>query len=281
MDHLDFSVPRVMAVLNITPDSFSDGGRFFSPSGSIDFSYIRDIASSFIEQGAYILDVGGESTRPGAEPVSESEEMKRVLPVLEHLVDLPVFISVDTSCVALMQEALSMGVSIINDVRAFTREGALDVLSKHSDAYACVMHMQNNPQFMQDKPHYEQSIDIEITAFFHERIAACQEHGIQADRLLLDLGFGFGKTLAHNVELMRSISAFKQQFNLPILVGVSRKTMIGQLTSKPVENRLFGSLGALAYAYFQGAKIFRVHDIEASADVLKVLHALHVQEFSS
>jgi dihydropteroate synthase len=267
---LDLSRPRVMGILNVTPDSFADGGHY----NRIGSALRR--AEEMAAEGADIIDVGGESTRPGAQPVSESEELERVIPVIERLaasVDVP--ISVDTSKPAVMVEAVRAGATMINDINALRTEGALRTASGLG-VPVCLMHMQGEPRTMQQTPVYADAV-TEIKAFLEKRINECIGAGIQRRNLLVDPGFGFGKTLQHNVELMRSLSLFKE-LDLPLVVGFSRKSMLGFLLGGerpvPVEQRLYGSLAAAAWAVLQGAHIMRVHDVAATVDVIRVLTAV-------
>lgn len=258
---------QVMGILNITPDSFSDGGRFHS----------RDRALQHVEQmlleGVDIIDVGGESTRPGAPSVSIQEEMERVIPVITAIrerFDIP--LSVDTSKPEVMLAAVSAGADLINDVCALQQPSALAACAKLA-VPVCLMHMQGQPRTMQQSPHYHDVVQ-DIVQFFQERIAACETAGIARQRLILDPGFGFGKTLSHNVELLRRLAAFSD-LGLPILVGLSRKSMIGALLdNRPVEGRLHGSVASAVIAAMQGASIVRVHDVGATVDALKIVNAV-------
>lgn len=255
-----------MGIINVTPDSFYDGGRYHLHSTA--FSH----ALQLIKEGADILDIGGESTRPGAQSVSIQEECDRVLPVLEMLVkETATPISVDTRHAEVMSEAIRLGASIINDVAALTEPNALDVVSKHP-VKVCLMHMQGTPESMQLKPQYENILQ-EIEAFFVERITACENAGIQRKQIWLDPGFGFGKTLEHNLTLLGNLSFFKP-LGCPILVGLSRKSMFGALLNKPVEQRMPASLAAALIAVMQDAAIVRTHDVAATKDVLAVLKAV-------
>ncbi|MEE2730947.1 MAG: dihydropteroate synthase [Pseudomonadota bacterium] len=267
---LDFSHPAVMGVLNVTPDSFSDGGRFLGRESAL------QQAASMVQQGAAIIDIGGESTRPGAAPVSEQEELDRVIPVLEALSgELDAVISVDTSTPAVMREAEAAGAGLINDVRALLREGALDY-ARQSALPVCLMHMQGTPQSMQDDPRYQDVLD-DVAGFLRQRVQACQAAGIANERLLLDPGFGFGKTLQHNLSMLRHLRRFAQM-GFPLLVGMSRKSMIGTVLDKPVEQRLHGSVAAALLAAQEGAHIIRVHDVGPTVDALKILAAVQAQE---
>jgi len=262
---LDLSQPAVMGVLNVTPDSFSDGGRYLL----LDAALRR--AETMVAEGAALIDVGGESTRPGAAPVSVQEELDRVLPVVERLAhELPVLISVDTSKPELIREAARAGAGLINDVRALRMPGALDA-AVASGLPVCLMHLQGDPATMQQEPGY---IDVvaEVYAFLAERVAVCAGAGISRQRLLVDPGFGFGKTLEHNLLLLRHLHRFAD-LAAGILVGVSRKSMIGMLLNAPVGERLAGSLAAAVIAFWQGATIIRVHDVRETVQALCVCAA--------
>lgn len=256
-----------MGVLNVTPDSFSDGGRFS------DFETALDHARRMVAEGADIIDVGGESTRPGAVAVPEAEELARVVPLVEALRrELPqAVISVDTSKPAVMRAAVAAGASLINDVCALGAEGAL-AAAAGLDVPVCLMHMQGRPRTMQQDPAYDDVVG-DIKAFLAARLAACERGGIGRGRILLDPGFGFGKTLEHNLSLLRHLPAFAE-LGCPLLVGMSRKSMIGALTGRPVDERLAGSLAAATLAAWQGAAIVRVHDVAATVDAVKTVDAV-------
>jgi len=261
-----------MGVLNVTPDSFSDGGLHRAEQGSGAFRVALDsalcCAAQMLDDGADIIDVGGESTRPGAEPVSVQQEMDRVLPVVEALVSrLQAKVSVDTSTPQLMRAAAAAGAVMINDVRALRREGAMAAAAE-SGIDICLMHMQGEPGSMQEDPDYDDVVD-EVYDFLARRVADCELAGISRQRLLVDPGFGFGKSLTHNYQLLASLSRFAE-LGLPLLVGMSRKSMIGRVTGRPVEERLHGSLAAATAALLAGADILRVHDVAATRDVLRV-----------
>lgn len=260
--------PLVMGIVNTTPDSFSDGGHFQSTQLAINH------ARTLLDEGADILDVGGESTRPGAQPVSPEQEWARVGPVLQELVTWNVPISIDTMRPETMRRALDAGVDILNDVYAFRATGALEVLAD-SQAGAVVMHMQGEPQTMQTNPQYVRVVD-DVYAFLEQRVQALEQAGVQAQRVLVDQGFGFGKTLAHNVELMQQIKRF-ETLGAGVLVGVSRKRMIGDLLGEadPMK-RVHGSVAAALYAAQQGAAVVRVHDVKATCDALVVMRAFSV-----
>ncbi|WP_038046548.1 dihydropteroate synthase [Thioalkalivibrio sp. ALJ24] len=263
--------PRVMGILNVTPDSFSDGGEH----ARLDRAVAR--ARQMQAEGADLIDVGGESTRPGAEPVSLAEERRRVLPVLEALaaeVALPV--SLDTMKPEIMREAVQAGAAMLNDVNAFRRPGAeaaAVAAARDHGVALCVMHMQGEPQSMQQAPHYD-DVAAEVRAFLEQRCAALQATGVPADRLVVDPGFGFGKTLEHNRTLFHGLATLARD-GRSVLVGVSRKSMIGALLGqRPVEGRVTGSVAAALLAAQQGARILRVHDVAATADALAIYSAL-------
>jgi dihydropteroate synthase len=249
-----------MGVVNVTPDSFSDGGRFFDPQAAV--AHARKLA----EEGADILDIGGESTRPGAAPVSEDEELGRILPVLRALSGLPV--SVDTRRARVMREALAAGASMINDVEALEAPGALEAVAAGNCA-VCLMHKKGEPATMQRDPHYDDVVG-EVKAYLEQRVKAAQAAGIAAGRIVVDPGFGFGKTAEHNLELLRNLSRLS---DFPILAGLSRKSTLAKLTGRPVGERLAGSLAMALLALQGGAKILRVHDVRETRDVVAVWQA--------
>lgn len=259
--------PLIMGILNVTPDSFSDGGRFNVPIAALDH------ARRMVDQGAAFIDVGGESTRPGADEVPVQEELDRVIPVIEMLVaELPVVVSVDSCKPEVMRASAAAGAGMINDVCALRREGALEAAAE-TGLPVCLMHMQGTPRTMQQHPRYSNLVE-EIASFFGERIACCERAGIARDRLLLDPGFGFGKSLEHNYELLARIGEFRR-FQLPLLVGISRKSMIGlALGGAPVEQRMVASVAAALLAAERGAQILRVHDVAETCDALAVLRHL-------
>lgn len=260
-----------MGVLNATPDSFSDGGCVYT-DGRLNLDSALAAASDMIDAGASIIDVGGESTRPGAEPVSLQAEMDRVLPVLECLVrSVDAIISVDTSSPALMREAAALGAGMLNDVRALTREGALEA-ARDTGLPVCLMHMQGSPATMQAAPRYDDVVD-EVLAFLGARITASEAAGISRARLLLDPGFGFGKSVAHNLRLLAQLSRLTAE-GLPLLVGLSRKSLIGALTGRDVHQRMPASIVLALLAVQRGASIVRVHDVAATADALAMWTAL-------
>lgn len=267
---LDLSRPRVMGVLNVTPDSFSDGGEY------LDLAAALHRAETMVEQGADIIDVGGESTRPGALPVSAEDEVRRVVRVIAAIVArLPVPVSVDTSKPEVMRAAVAAGAGLINDVRALTLPGALEAAADLG-VPVCLMHMQGEPGTMQQGPTYSDAV-AEVAAFLRERMAACLAAGIPARRILLDPGFGFGKALTHNLALLarlRDIAALGP----PLLVGLSRKSMLGAITGRPVAGRLAGSLAAAVLAVERGAVLVRVHDVAETVDALRFVTALRQAE---
>lgn len=264
---LDLARPVVMGILNVTPDSFSDGGHY----REVEAALAR--AREMVAEGARIIDIGAESTRPGAAPVSVQEELDRLLPVVERIAaELDVTLSVDTSTPQVMTEAAARGAGLINDVRALGRPGALAAAAA-TGLPVCLMHMQGEPATMQQHPDYG-DIRAEVEAFLLERVAACQDAGIAAGRILLDPGFGFGKTLAHNLDLLAGLPRFAG-LGYPLLVGVSRKSMLGAiLGGAPVEQRLFAGVAAAAIAAVNGARIIRVHDVKATCDAVAVAQAL-------
>lgn len=258
---LSLERPHVMGILNVTPDSFSDGGHF----NQIERAMAH--ARQMVSDGATLIDIGGESTRPGAPDVNEQEELDRVIPVVERLVaELDVMISLDTSKAAVMREGCKSGAHLINDVRALLEPGALAVAAE-ADVPVCLMHMQGQPRTMQAEPYYDDLLG-EVRAFFDERIAACLAAGIRRQQLLLDPGYGFGKTLAHNYQLLAQQSKLLD-YQLPLLVGMSRKSMIGNLLGRPVDDRLAGSLACALIGMQHGARIIRVHDVRETMDALR------------
>ncbi|WP_444910418.1 dihydropteroate synthase [Microbulbifer sp. TRSA005] len=268
---LDLSSPVVMGVLNTTPDSFSDGGSYYQ-AGMLDLSLVLCRAEQMLDEGAAIIDVGGESTRPGASPISEQEELDRVLPVVDAICTrLDVVVSVDTSTPTVMREAAKVGAGLINDVRALEREGALEAAAQ-TDLPVCLMHMQGQPDTMQTSPNYRDVV-TEVAHYLASRIEACGAVGINRERLLLDPGFGFGKTDAHNLALLGALSQLGP-VEVPILAGLSRKSMIGRLLQREVEDRLPGSLALAMLAAQRGAKILRVHDVAETVDVLRLQQAV-------
>lgn len=264
---LSLARPVVMAVLNVTPDSFSDGGIL----PAMDGSELRDHAQSLIDAGARLLDIGGESTRPGADDVSEEEECRRVMPVVESLLDLDVAISVDTSKPGVARRALALGCHMINDVGGLRHPDMLETLAA-SRAAIVIMHMRGAPRTMQDNPLYDDVV-AEVASYLAEKVAACQAAGIEPERVCVDPGFGFGKTLAHNLTLLRDLQLL-QNLEVAVMAGLSRKSMIGAITGREVSERLAGSVAAALLAAQAGADIVRVHDVAATVDALKILTAL-------
>jgi dihydropteroate synthase len=262
---IDAECPVVMGVLNVTPDSFSDGGRY------LDLPVALARGQRLAEEGAAIIDVGGESTRPGAAPVAEDEELRRVIPVIEGLAArLAVPVSVDTRRPGVMRRALAAGASMVNDVAALTAPGALEAVAE-SGAAACLVHMQGEPATMQADPRYADVVG-EVRDFLRARAAACVAAGIPRSRLVVDPGFGFGKTLEHNLALLAGLPALASD-GLPVLAGLSRKRMIGSLTGRGEGDRLAGSLAAAVVAAIRGARIIRAHDVRETVDALAVVAA--------
>lgn len=262
---LDLRYPQIMGILNLTPDSFSDGGQYNNLSAALQH------ASSIVNAGATIIDVGGESTRPGAAIVSVQQELDRVIPVVQALAQrFEVWISVDTSRPQVMLEAADAGAHLLNDIRALQIPGALDAAVK-TGLPVCLMHMQGQPHTMQQAPHYEDVV-AEIKRFFTEHIARCQAAGMSKSQLILDPGFGFGKNSAHNYQLLARLGEF-HQFGLPLLAGMSRKSMIGQLLNAAPDQRLAGSLACAVIAAMQGVQIIRVHDVKPTVDAIRVTEA--------
>jgi dihydropteroate synthase len=264
---LDLSRPQVMGILNVTPDSFSDGGRFFSPGEAVEH------ARRMVDAGADLVDVGGESTRPGAEAVSVDEELDRVLPAVERLAaELPVPVSVDTSKPEVMRAAAAAGAGMLNYVMALRAPGALEAAAD-AGLPVCLMHMQGEPRTMQQDPQYGDVV-ADVRAFLDERVRACETAGIGRHRLIVDPGFGFGKTLGHNLSLLRHLDRLADM-GLPVMAGMSRKSMIGRLLGDaPVQRRLYGSLAAAVMAVERGARIVRVHDVGPTVEALRVAWAV-------
>lgn len=260
-----------MGVINVTPDSFSDGGTLYQGS-RLDIERAMVRAREMVAGGAAILDIGGESTRPGAHSVLPAEEMDRVLPLVERIAaEMAVVISVDTSTAALMREAASAGAGLLNDVRALTRDGALEAAAA-TGLPICLMHMQGEPDTMQVAPYY---VDVvtEVSEYLQGRVTACEGEGIARERLLLDPGFGFGKSLTHNMQLLRGLPRLSA-LGLPLVVGLSRKSMIGKLLNRDMEQRLPASLALAVLAAERGAAVIRTHDVAATADAVAMWVAL-------
>ncbi|TMP43417.1 dihydropteroate synthase [Pseudoalteromonas citrea] len=263
---LDLNVPQVMGIINVTPDSFSDGGNYFNSEHAV------KQAMTNLKQGATILDIGGESTRPGAPDVTCEVELQRVVPVISAIRAMSdCVISIDTSKAQVMEAAIKAGADIINDVRALQEPNALEVAAKFDDVPVCLMHMQGQPRTMQANPSYTNLIP-QVKQFFNERIEACEQAGIKRDRLIIDPGFGFGKNLAHNLSLLGEFEQFAT-FELPLLAGLSRKSMFGQLLNRDTDKRLAASLAGALLCAQKGAHIIRVHDVQETADVLNVWQA--------
>ncbi len=262
----DLQRPLIMGVVNVTPDSFSDGGQFFSATAAIEH------ALQLIEAGADILDIGGESSRPGAAPVMLKEELQRVLPVIEGLTHANVPLSIDTCKPEVMCAALDAGASMVNDIWALRQPGALEAVAER-DCGLCLMHMQRDPQQMQAAPRYTDVVQ-EVHDFLRLRVQVVRDHGVAGERIVIDPGFGFGKTLEHNLALLRQLERFTD-LGVPVLAGLSRKSMIAALTGRErPEQRLAGSLSATLAAVARGAKIVRVHDVAATRDALQVWQAV-------
>ncbi|MFQ5995522.1 MAG: dihydropteroate synthase [Acidiferrobacterales bacterium] len=269
---LDLGRVAVMGILNVTSDSFSDGGLFLSAGRAIDHAH------RMVEEGADIIDIGGESTRPGANPVSVQGELERVVPVIEALrkaIDIP--ISIDTSKPTVMREAVRAGAGLINDVMALRDEGALQTAAELG-VPVCLMHMQGEPRTMQDNPHYDDVVQ-DVWGFLRARIAACSTAGISRERIIIDPGFGFGKTLEHNLDLLRNLHEFKR-LGTPILVGLSRKSMIGKALDLPLERRLHASVALAVLAALNGASLVRVHDVAATREALNMVEAAYPAEMA-
>ena len=263
---LNLEKPVIMGILNVTPDSFSDGGQFLEPKIAL------KRAMQLLDDGATILDIGGESTRPGAPDVSLEDELARVIPAIKAIRQhSDCVISIDTSKALVMEQAILAGADIVNDVRALQEIDALETVAQYEDVAICLMHMQGQPRSMQSAPHYD-NLFADINMFFSERIKACETAGIKFERLILDPGFGFGKTLSHNYQILARFDDFNK-LGLPLLAGLSRKSMIGNLFNRDTNERLAGSLAGALIAAQNGAKIIRVHDVKETADVLGVYQA--------
>jgi len=259
--------PIVMGILNATPDSFSDGGRFRSAADAI------SLAESMITSGVDLIDIGGESTRPGAIPVSLQEELDRVMPVIEGLKNCGVPLSIDTYKAETMLQALEAGVDCVNDIWALRHQGALDAVLKSSNCGIVLMHMQRDPLTMQFNPEY-QNVVSEVTEFLSERANLLLSKGVEQNRIALDPGFGFGKSLVHNLEMLAKFDRFSE-LGYPVLAGISRKSMLGKITGKEVDQRLSPSIAAAIMAADRGAKIIRVHDVPDTVDALKLWEAVN------
>lgn len=262
---LNLSRPLVMGIINVTPDSFSDGGKHQLCDAALAY------AQHLIAEGADLLDIGGESTRPGARPVRVQEELDRVLPIIEGLRGASVPISIDTNKPEVMQAAIAAGAQMVNDINALQDAAAMHAVAA-SNVAVCLMHKQGDPQTMQTQPHY-QSVVAEVCEFLRERIAAAEAAGILRNRIVIDPGFGFGKTLEHNLTLLRELKKLTE-LDVPVLAGLSRKSMLGALTGQDVTQRLPASIAAALIAVQRGAAIVRVHDVQATVDALKILNAV-------
>jgi dihydropteroate synthase len=263
---LDLSRPRIMGVLNVTPDSFSDGGDFFTPENAV------TRAEQMVDEGAAIIDVGGESTRPGAVAVSLDEELERVIPVIEALhATVPVPISIDTRKPAVMQAAVAAGAGLINDVSALQENGAVEMATS-LEVPVCLMHMQGNPETMQATPTYNNVVD-EVVAYLEARAAACMQQGIPKERILLDPGFGFGKTTAHNLLLLQQLERLVET-GFPVLVGLSRKSLIGKVLDLPVDKRVYPGVALAVLAVWKGAALVRCHDVRPTREAIEMCQAV-------
>ena len=263
---LDLSRPQVMGVLNVTPDSFSDGGAFLDPGKAV------EQAQRMVGEGAAIIDIGGESTRPGAQPVPVAEELRRVLPVIEALQStIPVPVSIDTRKPEVMRAAVAAGAGLINDVYALQAQGAV-ATAADLGVPVCLMHMQGLPETMQDNPGYTDVVD-EVAGFLSARAAACIAAGIPSGRILIDPGFGFGKTVEHNLRLLRHLDRLVSQ-GYPVLVGLSRKSLIGKVLDLPVDNRLYPGIALAVLAAWQGAAVIRCHDVRETVEAVRMCQAV-------
>lgn len=261
------NMPQVMGILNVTPDSFSDGGKFVHLATALHH------ARQMVNAGAQWLDIGGESSRPGAQPISEQQELDRILPVVARIrAELPVKISVDTCKAGVMREVIKLGVEMINDIMALRGENCLETVATSPNVQVCLMHLQGEPRTMQENPHYVDVVQ-EVKNFLLARAQACLDVGIVAERIIIDPGFGFGKNLQHNLLLMKHLPELTQ-LPYPMLVGVSRKSMIGKILEASVHQRLQGGLTLATFAVMHGARLIRTHDVAETVDMLKVLHAI-------
>jgi dihydropteroate synthase len=262
-------MPLIMGILNTTPDSFYDGGQFVTPDAACEH------AQAMIAAGADILDIGGESSQPGIQPVSAAEELDRVLPVIEKLrASQSIALSIDTYKPETMRAAVAAGVACVNDIYALQKPGAVDAV-RDSDVAICLMHMQGMPQTMQDNPHYAEDVIIDVDKFFEQRISICANAGIARSRLILDPGFGFGKTVQHNLQMVHKIAHF-QRHNLPILLGVSRKSTIGKILNQPPEGRMIGGLALAIYASLVGVAMIRTHDVLETKQAFTMLQEMRL-----
>ena len=269
---LDLTHPQIMGILNVTPDSFSDGGQFFGEDVAL------KQAKQMVADGATIVDVGGESTRPGATIVSVEREIERVIPVIEAIEsEIDVVISIDTSKPEVMRAAIAAGAGLINDVQALRVNGALDAAFE-LEVPVCLMHAQGTPKTMQERPHYEDVV-AEVTSFLLKRVEICEARGIKRNKLIVDPGFGFGKRARHNLRLMKYLERIVH-LDLPVLVGISRKSIIGELLKVPMEERLAGSLAMASLAVWKGAKLIRTHDVKETAQAVKLSnYVMQVKDF--
>ena len=269
---LDLTHPQIMGILNVTPDSFSDGGQFFGEDVAL------KQAKQMVADGATIVDVGGESTRPGATTVSVEREIERVIPVIEAIEsEIDVVISIDTSKPEVMRAAIAAGAGLINDVQALRVNGALDAAFE-LEVPVCLMHAQGTPKTMQERPHYEDVV-AEVTSFLLERVEICEAHGIKRDKLIVDPGFGFGKRARHNLRLLKYLEQIVH-LDLPVLVGISRKSIIGELLNVSMEERLSGSLAMASLAVWKGAKLIRTHDVKETAQAVNLSnYVMQVKDF--
>ena len=259
--------PLIMGILNVTPDSFSDGGQF------LDVNLATQHARQMIEQGADIIDIGGESTKPGSEDISCEDELARVIPVIKRIREMTdICISIDTYKAEVMRAAIAAGANMINDIKALTGEGSL-AAAVDLNVPVCLMHMQGTPKYMQDKPHYVNDVIQEINFFLYQRIEACLGAGLPRKHLILDPGFGYGKSVQHNLSIVKRLNEF-QQHGLPLLLGVSRKSTIGAVLQKTVFERLYGGIAATVIAAMQGASIIRTHDVDETNQALQMVHAI-------
>ena len=264
---LDLLTPRVMGILNVTPDSFSDGGAFNMLENGL------AQAGLMLSEGADIIDIGGESTRPGAQDVSVQQELDRVIPVIESISQrFDTIISIDTSKAQVMTEAINAGASCINDVRALQESGALDA-AVAANVPVCLMHMQGQPRVMQHNPHYDDVVK-DVIAFLQQRISICRQAGIAGEHIIVDPGFGFGKSLEHNYQMLAKLEEF-HTLNVPVLVGMSRKSMIGNLLQREIGQRLAGNIAVATLAAHKGAQIIRVHDVKETVDAVKIINMIN------
>ena len=269
---VDFKTPKVMGILNVTPDSFSDGSELFLDSGKLSIDKALQRAEAMYKAGATFIDVGGESTKPGSSIVSLEEEMDRVLPLVERIHNnIDVIVSIDTSSPELMLQGAKAGAGLINDVRALQKPGAIEAVCE-INLPVCLMHMQGTPATMQEAPSYN-NLFAEVVSFLNDRFAACTHAGIDENQIIIDPGFGFGKTLEHNLELLSRLSEL-EKLKSPVLIGLSRKTMLGLITGKGVQERQAAGIAAAVIALMQGVSIIRTHDVAETVDAVKVYQAV-------